>query len=322
MKGSGQKLILDCDPGHDDAIAFLVAAAFGRLVGVTTVVGNADVGTTTRNAEQMAAFLGFAGPVIAGAARPLVRDPGPFSPAPFPRYLGPARRASAERESDAASFIARHADSETWLVATGPLTNVALALRRDPMLCTRLAGVAVMGGSTSVGNVTPVAEFNIWADPEAAHIVLTSQLRVRMCGLDVTHGVLVDHGLANSLRDGRTEREQFVGQLLEIYIDTYPDAFVGQGRAPLHDPCAVLAVTHPHLFAWESLHVAVELNGALTRGMTVIDRRGGPARRSPNVEVATSGDGHGILAAIQEAITCEPGAPARRAAAVVDPDRQ
>src|SRR5262249_1525843 len=121
-----------------------------------------------------------------------------------------------------------------------------------------------------------------------------------------------DLEMAKFLRDGRTARERFVGQLLETYIDTYPDAFVGEGRAPLHDPCAVLAVTHPHLFTWELLHVAVELDGTLTRGMTVIDRRRGWARSPHNVEVAGAGDPHGIVAAIRDAITLDPGGSACR----------
>jgi inosine-uridine nucleoside N-ribohydrolase len=298
---SGPKLILDCDPGHDDAIAFLVAAACGHLVGVTTVAGNAEVETTTRNAKHMAAFLQFKGPVVAGAARPLVREPGPFSPAPFPDCGLPLSVGSGQG-LDAAAFIGEHSDPDTWLVATGPLTNVALALRRDPRLFERLAGVAILGGSTAVGNITPVAEFNIWADPEAAHIVLTSHLRVRMCGLDVTDRVLVDLPFVQSVRDLNPERGRFVGQLLESYIETYPDAYVGEGRAPLHDPCAVLAVTHPHLFTWEALHVAVELNGALTRGMTVVDRRSGSARHVANVELAMTGDSQGILAVVRDAV--------------------
>jgi inosine-uridine nucleoside N-ribohydrolase len=301
MTASGPKLILDCDPGHDDAIAFIVAAAHGRLVGVTTVAGNADLETTTRNARIMAAFLPFGGPIVAGAAHPLVGELGPFSPAPFPDY-GPGLALACGQGLDAAAFIGEHSDTDTWLVATGPLTNMALALRRDPRLFERLAGVAILGGTATIGNVTPVAEFNIWADPEAAHIVLTSRLRIRMCGLDLTHRVLLDLPFAQSLRELDPVRGRFVAELLESYIETYPDAYVGEGRAPIHDPCAVLAATHPHLFNWEPLHVAVELNGALTRGMTVIDRRGGPTRQHANVEVALTGDPEGILAVIREEV--------------------
>ena len=299
------KLILDCDPGHDDAVAFLLAKAFGRILGVTTVAGNAGVDVTTRNAMTTAKVLDYAGDIVAGARCPLIQARSTIAAPPFPP-LDPALDDGTLPESsaanDAASFIAEQADGATWLVTTGPLTNVALALRRAPHLGRCLAGISIMGGSATVGNITPVAEFNVWSDPEAAHIVLSSGLPIRMCGLHVTHDILVDYDFTRKLRDLGTSCSRFFAQLLEDFIRTYPDAFVGQSLAPLHDPCAVLAVTHPQLFRWQRAHVAVELAGQLTRGMTVVDRREN-SDLEPNVQLALAGDRQGILDAIYEAVT-------------------
>jgi len=295
----GVKLLLDCDPGHDDAIALLAAVAFGELVGVTTVAGNCDVATATGNARAACQVFGYEGEIAAGAARPLLKELGDFAPMdPFPPPAADGRGPSVRADVDAAAFIAERADAETWLVTTGPMTNAALALRRDAGLVRRLAGVSVMAGSATVGNVTPVAEFNVWSDPEAAHIVLTSGLPIRMCGLHVTHDVLVGKEFARELRGLGTRPARFAAALLDTFIDTYPDAFVGEPHAPLHDACAVLAVTHQHLFEWQPAHAAVELAGALTRGMTVIDRRDTSSKQAPNVRLALKADAGGVLRTI------------------------
>jgi inosine-uridine nucleoside N-ribohydrolase len=303
----GLKLLLDCDPGYDDAIALLAAVAFGELVGVTTVAGNCDVDTTARNAETACQVYGYEGDIVGGAARPLLKEMGAFTPMePFPTVelpdRGSGRGPFVHTKREAAGFIVEHADADTWLITTGPMTNVALALRRDPDLVHHLAGISLMGGSATVGNVTPVAEFNVWTDPEAAHIVLTSGVPIRMCGLHVTHEVLVSKDFVQELYRLDTRTGRFVAHLLDIYIDIYPDAFVGEPHAPLHDVCAVLAVTHPHLFEWEPAHAAVELTGALTRGMTVIDQRDTLSKQIPNVQLARKGDRDGILRTILEAV--------------------
>lgn len=301
----GVKLLLDCDPGHDDAIALLAAVAFGELVGVTTVTGNCDVATTTSNARTACQIFGYNGEIVAGAARPLLREPGPFAPMePFPPADGPdeGRGPSVRGDLDAAGFIVERANADTWLVTTGPMTNAALALRRDADLVHRLAGISILGGSATVGNITPTAEFNVWSDPEAAHIVLTSGLPIRLCGLHVTHDVLVGKEFVQELLRLDTRPARFTAALLETFIDIYPDAFVGEPHAPLHDVCAVLAVTHPQLFEWQPAHAAVELTGTLTRGMTVIDQRDTSSKQPPNVQLALRADRDGILETIRVAV--------------------
>jgi inosine-uridine nucleoside N-ribohydrolase len=303
----GVKLLLDCDPGHDDAIALLAAIAFSELVGVTTVAGNCDVGTTTSNARAACQVFGYGGEIVSGAARPLLREPGEFARMEqFPPVgedgRGAGRGPFVRRDVDAAGFIVERADADTWLVTTGPMTNAALALRKDADLVRRLAGISVMAGSALVGNITPVAEFNVWSDPEAAHIVLTSGLPIRMCGLHVTHDVLVGKEFVQEIRRLDTRPGRFAADLIGTFIDTYPDAFVGEPHAPLHDVCAVLAVTHPHLFEWELAHAAVELTGTLTRGMTVIDQRDTSSKQAPNVQLARRPNRDGILETILHAV--------------------
>ena len=298
-----QRLLVDCDPGLDDAVALLLARGCGDLVGVTTVAGNGPIEVTTRNAEWVCRVIGYSGDLVSGAARPLVGELGPPSECPFPVFKGRYRAGPRLRtELDAAGFISEQARTGTWLIATGPLTNVALALRRDPGLAGRLTGISIMGGTTCVGNVTPVSEFNIWCDPEAAHIVFSAGLPIRLCGLDVTNAVLVDREFVTTVRRLKTGLSSYFGDLLETFIETYPDAFVGQPVAPLHDPCATLAAIRPDLFQWRDLHAAVELVGSLTRGMTVCDRRDTPSGRAPNVQFAVSADRDAILAAILQAL--------------------
>ena len=188
------RIIIDCDPGHDDAIAIVVAAHTCDLLGITTVAGNAPLDRTTHNALVMRELLDIDVAVHSGAARPLVAEP---SPAPTstasadsmaPTLPEPTRPVDSD---DATAFIVETCRDQpgTWIVAVGPLTNVALALRRAPDLVDSLAGISVMGGGT-FGNRTAVGEFNIWADPEAAAIVFGYGGPLIMAGLDVTHQFL------------------------------------------------------------------------------------------------------------------------------------
>ena len=186
------QLILDCDPGHDDAIAILMAAKHAELLAITAVSGNVPLKLTAHNALITTQILGLDTPVYAGADRPLIAPSrhaefihgksglgGPILP-PLTRQLA---------GHDAVRFIieAGRRYDDLWVVATGPLTNVALALRQAPDLAAHLAGIAIMGGSSSFGNTTSHAEFNIWADPEAAAIVFASGAKLWLCGLNLTH---------------------------------------------------------------------------------------------------------------------------------------
>jgi len=269
------KLLLDCDPGHDDAIAMLCAARYGDLVGITTVSGNAPLDRTTTNALLVSQIAEIDVEVHSGSERPLMADPVHAHHVHGPSGLDgpelpPLQRAVASR--DAVEFLLDRAADDVWLVPTGPLTNIALALRRDPALLTRFAGITLMGGSVTGGNATPVAEFNIWADPEAAAEVFATGNPLTMIGLDLTHQVRMGHQEAVRLREADTATARMVADILDFYAASTPGARAA-GAAAMHDPCAVLQVTHPELFESIRLPVAVETRGRYTRGMTVVDSR-------------------------------------------------
>ncbi len=304
-------IILDCDPGHDDALAILLAGRTTELIGITVVSGNAPLDKTLRNALVTAQIAGLDVPVHAGAARPLLAEPrhaafihgdsgldGPELPA--------LRREAAS--ADAARFLidTARARDDVWLVATGPLTNVALALREAPDLAERLRGISLMGGAWGPGNVSAAAEFNILADPEAAAIVFASGARLVMAGLDVTHQFMIDGDRRARLDALGTAAARFAAALLRFYGEAYARAFGGEPQGPLHDPCAVLALTQPELFASEERHVVVETRGQHTRGMTVVDRRGGGSGAAPNTRVLTRIDADAAFAALSAALSGYP----------------
>jgi len=271
------RVILDCDPGVDDAAALVMAAHFTDLVGVTTVGGNAPLVDVTANALMAAQVFGIDVDVHAGAERPLVAEPrtapeihgehgfdGPSLPSP-------GRTATS---GNAVEYLIETIRGEEglWLIPTGPLTNVALALRSAPDLARRLAGISFMGGSATAGNHTPVAEFNVLVDPEAAAAVFSADTTIVMAGLDLTQQFVVDDGLAQRLRAVGTAGAVMLADLMTAYLD-HVEVIRGARRGGLHDPCAVLAVTHPEVVARSRRRVEVELTGTHTRGMTVIDQR-------------------------------------------------
>ncbi|HSB39052.1 MAG TPA: nucleoside hydrolase [Gaiellaceae bacterium] len=293
-------VILDCDPGHDDAIALLLALASDELElrGVTTVAGNQTLEKTTANAIRVLELAGRGEiPVAAGADRPLVREPrvaanvhgetgldGPDLPPP---QAEPAPQ-------HAIDFLAEHVVGTT-LVATGPLTNVALLLARHPQA--RPQRIVLMGGAIAEGNVTPAAEFNVWADPEAAARVFASGIEVTMVGLDVTHRALVTGAHAEELRAaGRVGR--VVAELLDFYGVFHHEVY-GFDGSPVHDAVAVAHVVDPTLLETAHVNVQVDCESRLCRGRTVVDlwRRTG---LEPNAHVAIGIDAGRFLALLHE----------------------
>jgi pyrimidine-specific ribonucleoside hydrolase len=298
-----EKVLLDCDPGHDDAIAILLALASPEidLVGITTVQGNQTLTKTTANAIRILEFAGRSEvPVAAGANRPLLREPfvakyvhgetGLDGPA-----LPPAQGSPVDQH--AVDFLGEHVDGAT-LVAVGPLTNVGLLLARYPEA--RPARIVLMGGSIGVGNVTPAAEFNIWADPEAAARVFESGLDVTMVGLDVTHEALMTNADADRLREtGRVGT--LVAELWEFYNRFHSQTY-GFDGSPIHDAVALAHVFRPELVETAHRHVAIECGSELTRGRTVVDlwRR---TDNEPNAHVGVGIDGRAFIELLLERIS-------------------
>lgn len=294
---AARPIIVDCDPGHDDALALLLAAgdARVRLLGVTTVAGNQTLEKTTRNALKVLALAGVTGvPVAAGCDRPLVGEltvaedihgasglDGPELDVPVGELAGVHAVELMRR------LIADSAEPVT-LIATGPLTNVALLLRSHPPVVPRISRIVFMGGSTERGNTTPYGEFNIVTDPEAADIVLRSGVPATMIGLNVTHQALATDEIIAEFRGLGTRLGDMCAELMTFFASTYRRVF-GFEHPPVHDPIAVAQVIDASIVRTVTAPVAVELVGTYTRGATVVDlhRRSG---RNPEADIAVGLD--------------------------------
>ena len=294
-------ILLDCDPGHDDAIALLLALASPELelLGVTTVAGNQTLEKTTANAIRVLEHVGREDvPVAAGAERPLVREPfvaayvhgetgldGPDLP--------PARGTPVDQH--AVDFLAERIEPGVVLVPVGPLTNVALLLARYPEK--RPDRIVLMGGAIAEGNVTPAAEFNIWCDPEAAARVFTSGIDLTMIGLDVTHKALFTQRHAERL-EGRAGT--MVRELLAFYNRFHAEVY-GFDGSPIHDALAVAQVLRPELVETKERGVRIDTQSALSRGRTLVDLWG-RAKWEPNCHVGVDVDAEGFCELLIERI--------------------
>lgn len=265
-------VLIDCDPGHDDAIALLLALASPELevLAVTTVAGNAPLERTTLNALRVLEVAGRRDvAVAAGAERPLLRPPA-AAPAIHgesglqgPQWVQPGARPRPGHAVDLLAATVAAARQPPTLIALGPLTNLALALAVHPQLPEQLDRVVFMGGAVGLGNRTPAAEFNIWADPEAAQRVLSSGLQPTMVGLDVTLRATLDDHRRERLR-AAGEAGRFVAELLDHYGSRYRER-MGLPQPPVHDALAVAAVIDPTLVTTRPLAVGVETSSELCR---------------------------------------------------------
>ncbi len=272
------KFIFDCDPGHDDAIAIILAAAHLEIIGLTTVGGNQTIKKVTTNALKVLEKIGKSHiPVYPGASAPWIQEleiapmfhgdsglDGPVLPTP----------AREPGKIPGPQFIVEsvHQYKKISLIATGPLTNIATALQLDPAIVEGIDEIFIMGGSATFGNWTPAAEFNIYVDPEAAYKVFNSGIPVRMSGLNLTRQSFFTRADMEKLLAIGNETAQFVYDLLDFFIDTsMEEAHLTGGN--LHDVVAAAWAVDPSLVKAVDMHVQIELNGDNTRGMTVCDSR-------------------------------------------------
>jgi purine nucleosidase len=287
-------IILDCDPGIDDALA--IAFAHGHpgidLIGITSVAGNVSLAKTTANALAVSEYIGAAGtPVTAGCAGPLLRPAYDARDVHGDSGLGGAvlpAAAASPAPGHAIEYIidtVRAAPGQITLVATGPLTNIALAVTREPRLAGWVREFVIMGGSTGRGNVTPAAEFNIWADPEAAAIVFRAGWTVVMLGLDVTLRTGAGPAVLQRMRELGPLGTELVLPALQQYRSVSEPS-----GPPVHDVCAVAWVAQPGLFGLRPARVQVETTGQLTSGMTVTDFEAAGQADCGNARVAMSID--------------------------------
>jgi inosine-uridine nucleoside N-ribohydrolase len=273
------KIILDCDPGHDDAIALLLAAHHPDidLLAITTVAGNQSIEKTTLNALKICSLANIRHiPVAKGMDRPLVR---PARHAPNihgesgmdgPNVPEPDIEAVPEHAVDLLINLLMQSDGDITLVPTGPLTNIATAIRTEPAIVPKIKAISLMGGAIGLGNTTPAAEFNIWCDPEAAAIVFGCGRPITMAPLEVTHQALATEEVLQRLREAQRPVASFAADLLIFFADSYKQVF-GFPSPPVHDPCAVAAVIDPSIVKTKLMHVAIETTSELTAGRTVCD---------------------------------------------------
>ncbi|KFC03251.1 inosine-uridine preferring nucleoside hydrolase [Trabulsiella guamensis ATCC 49490] len=275
-----QPILLDCDPGHDDAIAMVLALASPELdvKAITSSAGNQTPDKTLRNVLRMLTLLKRTDiPVAGGAVKPLMREliiadnvhgesglDGPTLPEP----------GFAAQQCTAVELMAkvlRESPIPVTIVATGPQTNVALLLNSHPQLHRNIARIVIMGGAIAPGNWTPAAEFNIFVDPEAAEIVFQSGIPVVMAGLDVTHKAQIHREDIERFRAIGNKVSTIVAELLDFFMEYHKQEKWGFTGAPLHDPCTIAWLLKPEIFTTVDRWVGVETQGKYTQGMTVVD---------------------------------------------------
>src|SRR5712692_4011335 len=290
-----RRIILDCDPGHDDAMAILLAHGCPEidLVAITTVAGNHTLDLTTLDALRVCTLAGITSvPVAAGCAAPLVRplvtatEIHGESGLEGHTWGEPTVRLVPEHAVDVIVDLVMAAPGDITIVPIGPLTNIAMAVRREPRIVDRVREVVLMGGSYTRGNVTPAAEFNIYVDPEAAAIVFEAGWRVTMIGLEVTQMAGATREVVERIAAlGNPVSDAVVGMLGFLREQVMRET--GIDAPHIHDACAVACVAHPELVTYQDARVDVEVTGRFTSGMTVTDFRPGAAFNS---KVGTSLD--------------------------------
>ncbi|MCR4907419.1 MAG: nucleoside hydrolase [Lachnospiraceae bacterium] len=314
MKEKGKKIpmILDGDPGHDDAIAWVLAEASRRSDGiadiraVTTVGGNVTLDKTTYNARRVCTLIGLKDvPLAAGAAHPLQAElmnaPSVHGESGLdgPALPEPEIEISSLSAVELMAKVLRESREKVTIVSTGPLTNTAVLLLAHPELKKKIERISLMGGGVGFGNWTPAAEFNILVDPEAADVVFRSGVPVIMAGLDVTERALMLPEDFQKIRELGNPVSDIVYQWLEFFYKFH--CKLGYAGAPMHDPCAVMVLLHPEIFTIKKYHVEIETEGDYCRGTTVADVRG-TTGKEPNADCIMDLDRDAFAAYLIEAV--------------------
>jgi inosine-uridine nucleoside N-ribohydrolase len=308
------KILVDCDPGHDDAVAILFAARHMDLLAVTTVYGNNTLENTTRNALRVAELASIDVPIAAGYAKPLL------SAVNAPSFVhgksgldgvelpDPRRKPIADHAIDVIIDIASKHRGELVIASIGPETNIAMALKREPKLSSWLREITIMGGSATFGNVTSAAEFNIYCDPEAAAIVFGSGVPIRMVGYNITRITGFDRSDISRMKTSGLRVASVIADLVAFYLDKQTAAF-DLKLAPMHDVCAMVPYVAPDLIRYLETLVNIELWGEYTRGMTVCDLRSVQPSyaelyrvKKPNARIALEANSRAIIDLIVDTI--------------------
>ena len=302
------RIILDCDPGHDDMMAIMLAAASDELelLGITTVAGNQTGEKTFENARKIINLLGLDVPLARGADKPIIREL-----ITAPQIHGTSGLDGAELPGPDAPYLDCHAvdfiidtvkssKEKITLVPTGPLTNIGLALIKAPEIKANIKEIVLMGGAVYDSNMTPGAEFNIFVDPEAAREVFLSGLPVTMVGLDVTNKSLMSFEQAEEMTGWGGKISSLVGPLMRFFAQANLDYFGIKG-APIHDALTVATLVNPDVVEFENYFVDIETQGELTRGQTVADVYG-VTGKEPNCRVAMKVNNDLFMSIMMDAI--------------------
>ena len=301
-------IIMDCDPGHDDAIAIILACASEKLDvrAITTVGGNQTIAKTTNNALRVLAFIDKKIPVAMGANNPLRREleiaPSVHGDSGLdgPELPQPKEEALKISAFELMAKVVEESDEKITLVPTGPLTNIAIFLLSYPHLKSKIERISLMGGSAIGWNWTASAEFNILVDPEAADIVFKSGIPITMSGLDVTHKAQVYPEDIEKIKNQGGKVAVMVGELLEFFIKFHKE-ICGWEFAPLHDPCAVAWLINPDMFTSKKLNVQIDIDGEHTTGCTVTDFLN-RFKLEPNTDVLLDVDRHQFVDMLIDAV--------------------
>ena len=286
-----KKIILDCDPGHDDAVAIMLAGINEdiELLGICVSAGNQTIEKTSLNALNVTQYLGIDVPIAIGSPFPLVKEPmiceeihgkSGLDGFIFPDY---PRNFLKEHSVDFLINTLNKNDKVT-LVVTGPMTNVAMALRKEPSIKDNIEQIVIMGGSTTSGNITQEAEFNIYVDPEAAFIVFNSGIPLRMIGLNVTRRLLVKDEILNRFIPINNKASKLFVDLMKVFNENQRK-FFGLEAGPLHDPATIVSLIDPTVFTFDNMDVEIDISHSETYGKTICKYS-----KNKNCEVAVDVD--------------------------------
>lgn len=272
-----RNIILDCDPGHDDAVALLLAGNNPKLnlLGITIVAGNQTIEKTAKNALNVASYLGINAPVAIGCEFPMVRDrvicASIHGESGLDGFTFPTPKQSFDKRHAVQLIIDLCLQNEdVTIVATGPLTNVAMALKMEPKLYKRIKEIVLMGGSVDHGNTSPAAEFNIMCDPEAAHVVFSSGLPVKMVGLNVTRKVLVTDEVIKKMEKINNKASDMFVKLMKVFNENQRKTF-GVVAGPLHDPATIASLIDEDLIKYQKMNVVIDISHGPSYGRTNCD---------------------------------------------------
>ena len=296
-----KKIILDCDPGHDDAVAIMLAAASSEIeiLGITCVGGNSGLNNTVNNALKVCTLIERTDlKIYSGANKPIhydlftaeyVHGKTGLDKKGDPIIVGSEYKVQEQNAIDFIVDACNSSNDNIYLCPTGPLTNIALSLQKDPSIKDNIKEIVLMGGAAMcLGNITPAAEFNIYVDPHAANVVLNSGIEITMMGLDVTHKVNVNDEIINSIKSNNNKASIFFADLMKFYSRFHRELYKSN-ESPLHDPCVIAYLINNKIFKGKKVHVQVEEDSNLTRGETVVDWLGVKKLKS-NCNVITEAD--------------------------------